>query len=293
MKKLLYFAIVISLIISCSKNNARITGEIKEASDKKVYLKQLNVDSSVSVDSTTTNSKGQFTLKTNVTSPTFFNINIGKKEMITLFVKPDDKIKVTGSYNDLSKNYEVEGSEGSLWIKELNTKLTSTQFALDSLRKAYIVLPKNESYADKLKEINTVWHSIINNQVKFSKDFILKNAISPVAYYALYQKFTSDEFVLIPENDLHSYKVVATSLKAMYPESQYTKAILKHLGEINLDMRNEKIRELISNSENTLPRIILTDIKGDTITLNSLKGKYIILDFTVLASKDSKQHNQE
>ena len=293
MKKILYFVIVIVFVISCSKNNTKITGEILNATGKSVYLNLLNVDSTICVDSTTINNKGEFTLKTDVTSPTFFNISIGAKETITLFMNPDTELKVTGNYNDLSKNYKVEGSEGSLWIKELNTQLTATQFALDSLRKAYLVLPTGDLYAEKVKNLNTMWHSVINKQIKFSKDFILEHAISPVSYYALYQKMTPEDFILIPENDLHTYKIVATSLKAMHPESQYTKAILKHLEEISLSIRQNKIKELIANSDHSLPKISLTDIEGDTITLNSLKGKYIILDFTVLGSQDSRQHHQE
>ena len=78
----------------------------------------------------------------------------------------------------------------------------------------------------------------------------------------------------------------------MYPESQYTKAILKHLDQINKDIRSENLRMLIANSENSLPEIRLPDTEGDTIALSSLKGKYIILDFTVLGLEWSKEYIQ-
>ncbi len=77
----------------------------------------------------------------------------------------------------------------------------------------------------------------------------------------------------------------------MYPESQYTQAILKHLSQINKGIRSEQLRQLIANSENTLPEISLPDRKGDTVSLNSLKGKYVVLDFTVLNTKDSKAYS--
>ena len=79
----------------------------------------------------------------------------------------------------------------------------------------------------------------------------------------------------------------------MYPESQYTKAILKHLKQINKNIQNAKIRELIANSETMLPSIRLANSQGDTIALSSLKNKYTVLDFTVLGSKDSKAYIDE
>ena len=79
----------------------------------------------------------------------------------------------------------------------------------------------------------------------------------------------------------------------MYPESQYTKAILKHLEQIAKGFQNERIRQLIENSENTLPEINLPNSKQDTIALSSLKGKYIILDFTLLAAKESSAYINE
>lgn len=82
-------------------------------------------------------------------------------------------------------------------------------------------------------------------------------------------------------------------MKAMYPESQYTKAILNHLDQINKAIQNMKIKQLINNSEGSLPEIHLPNAQGDTIALSSLKGKYILLDFTVLNSKDGVGYIQE
>lgn len=285
--------IILLVVISCTKTNVRIRGDIKEAGKQKVYLEQLNVDQAILIDSTETNKSGHFSLKTNVEQPTFLNVRIGPKESITLIADPDAEIELSGTLNGLSQNYWVDGSENSLWIKLLNFQLNRTQVALDSLKKAYIALPEDDKYKADREQLSATWDSVINKQVSFSKDFILKHAISPASYYALYQRFNNTDFILTPEQDLHSYKIVASSLKAMYPESQYTKAILKHLGQINRGIQNEKIRELIANSESTLPDIRLTNTLGDTITLSSMKGQYIILDFTVLGSREGRAYTSE
>ena len=79
----------------------------------------------------------------------------------------------------------------------------------------------------------------------------------------------------------------------MYPESQYTKAILQHLEQISQGMQNERIRQMIANAESNLPEINLPNAAGDTIALSSLKGKYIILDFNVLGENESVAYVKE
>ena len=43
--------VLLALAACTSKNNVKITGEIKEAENQKVYLEQLNVDQAVIIDS--------------------------------------------------------------------------------------------------------------------------------------------------------------------------------------------------------------------------------------------------
>jgi peroxiredoxin len=161
---------------------------------------------------------------------------------------------------------------------------------MDSLQKRFQTIPQGEANKAERIQIVTAWDSIARKQVEFSKDFILKHALSPASYYALYQRFSNNEYILIPETEVESFKIVASSLKAMYPESQYTQAILKHLKTIGKQFHNQQLRQLIDNSENALPEIRLQNAKGDTVLLSSLKGKYIILDFTVLNAKESANY---
>lgn len=292
-KTIISSAAIVLLLASCNKTNVNITGHIKEAGKQKIYLEQLNVDNTVIIDSTESNKNGEFKFKTFVEQPTFYNVKVGPREAITFIAEADENIELSGSFKGLSQNYWVDGSENSLWVKLLNFQLNNTVIQLDSLRNIYTNLAADKTYDTERHRLLQTWDSIINKQIKFSKDFILKHAVSPASYYALYQKFDKDNFILTPTEDLHSFKIVASSLKAMYPESQYTKAILKHLEQIAKGFQNERIRQLIENSENTLPEINLPNSKQDTIALSSLKGKYIILDFTLLAAKESSAYINE
>lgn len=290
MNKILYGTLILLAFSSCSQNNVTITGNIKNADRQKIYLERLNVGEAVLVDSTRTNAEGHFKFKTAVELPTFYNVKTASGEFITFIAEPDANIELTGTLEGLTHNYWVDGSENSLWVKLLNFQLHNTQIALDSLRKVFTAIPQDKAHKAEQFRVAAEWDSVKTKQANFSRDFILKHAISPASYYALYQKYNDNGFVLNPEEDLHSFKIVASSLRAMYPESPYTQAILTHLNQIGKEIRGEKLRQLIANSESTLPEIRLPNAKGDTIALSSLKGKYIILDFTVLNTRDSKSY---
>lgn len=293
-KKILLSVLAIVTLFSCSrKDQMKISGDIQNASKQKVYLEQLNVDQSVVVDSTETNRKGQFSFKREVTTPTFYNVRIGKNAFVTLLGEPDMHIRLKGNLEDLNNNYWVDGSEGSLWLKMLNYQLNRTRQTMDSLRNAYNALPEGNAYDSIRVHLETEWDTITGRQIKFSKDFILKHAVSPASYYALYQKFDNDNFILTPETNLHSYKIVASALKAMFPESQYTNAILKHLDLIKKNDNILRLQQLIANSETTLPEIKLPNSEGDTIALSSLKGKFVVLDFSVLGGADGRAYAAE
>lgn len=289
MARNIFVLLAISLAVgACTdKNRVKISGEIKDASKEKVYLEQVNVDKIVRVDSTQTDKSGNFSFKVRVETPTFYNVRVGNKEVVTVIAQPEEDIKVTGSLAGLGNNYWVDGSENSLWVKLLNFQLNNTRVVLDSLRKAYAALPAGATFAAERGKVAAAWDSVWMKQVNFSKEFILKHAVSPASYYALYQKLDDNNFVLSPDRDLHSYKVVASSLKAMYPESQYTQAILTHLAQISKEMNSERIRQLIANSESSLPEIRLPNVKGDTVALSAQKAKLVVLDFTVLTARDA------
>lgn len=291
-KNILFPVLAVVCFVSCKQYNTTIEGEIRDAGKQKVYLEQVNVDRILTTDSTRTDKKGKFSFGISVNEPIFYNLRVGN-ERITLLAEPDKKIVLNGALEGLGNNYWVEGSEGSLWIKLLNFQLNSTKTALDSLKKVYESLPETEAYASRRNAVAAEWDSVFLKQNRFSNDFILKHAVSPASYYALYQKIDDHTFVLTPESDLQAYKIVISSMTAMYPELQYTKALSNHYEQIRKNIQALKMRELIVNSENSLPEIELPDAGGKNISLSSLKGKYIILDFTILGTPESAAYIQE
>jgi len=290
-KRFLFITLIALLTVACGKNtNISIKGSIRNTEEGKVYLEQINVDNVVLIDSTIMDKSGGFVFKLNSVDGLFYNLKFPNNQIITIFAQPNDKLKISGDLNKLMSNYWVDGSEHSLWIKVLNFQINNTRIQMDSIRTKYKDVSLKNGMTSEIKSVIIKWDSILDEQKKFSRDFILKHATSPSSYFALYQKFDNKNFILDPIKDLQSYKIVASSLSAIYPNSIYTKAIMCNLKEIYSNIKAAQLKNIIDNSEARLPMVKLPDVKGDTISLGSLKDKFILLDFTMLTAKDSKPY---
>ena len=164
-KRIIFSAAVLLALASCNKHNVTITGSIKDAGKQKVYLEQINVGNSVAVDSTETNKAGEFRFKTFVEQPTFFNVKVGAKESITFIASADEHIQLSGSFQNLSENYWIDGSENSLWIKLLNFQLHNTVTLMDSLQRTFAALPQDAAHQAAREEVAHAWDSIVNKQI--------------------------------------------------------------------------------------------------------------------------------
>lgn len=291
MKRILLLGLLVVFIASCSKKaNVKITGAIKDAANTKVYLEQIDVNSRKTIDSTKMNKSGEFTFKLNIELPTFYALRFSNNEQITLIASPDEELEISGTLNDIKNNYWVDGSENSLWIKLLNFQMARTTTLTDSLKRSYQALPQGGEYDAQRQEYAKAWEEAVNKQISFTRDFIIKHATSPASYYALYQKIDDNIGVMDELEDLHYFKVVASSLTALYPESQYTKAIMNHLKQISQAIRSRQLAAVINNTEGSLPDINLPDVNGKNVSLNDLKAKLVVLDFGLITANESQEY---
>ncbi len=282
-----------AVFLSCQSGNVEISGKIGGTANTKVYLERQDVDRIVAVDSARISRSGEFSFRVQVTDPVYYVVRVGQEAAVTVVAEAGKQIFVEGERFGLEKNYRVSGSEASELVRELVLHLNATTTAMDSLQKRYRALPAEQVHDAERERLATNWDSVVAGQILFSRNFTIEHATSPAAYYALYQKLSPDRFVLSPVDELTSYKAVLSSLMAFYPESSYTKALSGHYEQIRKNMQSNRIRSLIEQSESSLPAIRLADQNGKEQRLESLKGKYILLDFTLLTAKAGASHTND
>jgi len=292
MRKLL-FALPLLLFWACNqKDTVKFEGKIDNADGKILYLDKLNIGSTQVLDSVTLDDEGNFKFKVENTKPEFYLLRLSNGKLITLLAEANETILLYSSSEDMGKKYIVEGSKGSKLVKEINDKLNDTKEKLASIRKEMEEKKNDADFSTVSQNLVADYVKALQEQREFSIDFIMKNATSLSSYMALYQKIDKNTFTLNENKDIQFVRIVASSMKALYPEHEYTKAILANLKELQKRMDNIKVQQLIQEKGSDFPEINLPDTNGKNRKLSSLKGKFIILSYWASQDAVSRKQNE-
>ncbi|MDX9770196.1 MAG: TlpA disulfide reductase family protein [Tenuifilaceae bacterium] len=225
-----------------------------------------------------------------LTEPTFFQLRFEgrRNQFMVLLLEPAENAAVEVDLKRFS-NYTVSGADESLKTQALTRRLAQTVKTLDSLN---VLLGKATAPAER-QSLNAEYEAAIDRQREFNTQFIWDNPMSRASVMALYQKVSDDRFVFESAEDVQLFKVVASSLIARYPDSDYAKGMLQDIKNQERVIRSHRLQELVQNVQSTLPEIALPNAKGDTVSLSSLRGKVILLDFWASFSQENLLENRE
>lgn len=264
---------------------AVISGKISNADGKLIYLDELNVASAQPADSARINSSGEFNLRQNVRIPTFFLLKLSENNFITLLIDSAEKVRVEADAINFSRDYKVTGSTGSQLVKELNQKLNSTKQKLDSISSLLSIYEKSPDIEKLKTEWNTQYDSIVDEQVRYSTDFVSQHPFSMASVLALYQKFDNDNYIV---RDLQALRIAASALNSFYPESEHVKALYTNTLQLIKRERAEKVQKLIEEKGQNSPDIVLPDLQGKDAALSAFRGKYVLVHFWSANDQNSR-----
>ena len=296
MKKLLLLSATALVAFSCGqKNKAHISGTFSGISKDTIYLEMLTTKGRTVVDSTVTNQQGnyRFTVSTPVAAPTFYNI-VYKQSSIPVIGSPGEKVKVN-SLCDLGRNYTVEGSDDSKLLKEFNTMYSNGVRSLDSLANLY---SETRPTPDNDARRTALLREYTQRYVKIKREhiaFIVKNASSMAAVYALYQRLPNDEALFNANDDRVYYRMVADSLADKYPASPHVIALLRDVKTQDdaAALAQQVSRQQAETAGLNHPEITLQDMFGKDHKLSELKNKAILLTFWSVTDPKGPAMNNE
>jgi peroxiredoxin len=285
--RIIFILIAITFIFSsCKKSNQfTISGKITHAEGKEITLEKLSVSSTKPVGKVTINKRGEFEFTGNAGIPAYYLLKLDDK-IITLLVDSTEQIVVKADIANLSREYAVEGSPGSVLVKELVLKLNTTEHKLDSLEalnKLYLGNPDHEKFKEKWSE---KYAKVVQEQTDFSNNFVMKNPFSMASIYALYQKFRKDGSYVI--RNLQTMRTAASALNSIYPKSDHVKALYQNTVQLLKNEKMRKMQQFIQEQGVNSPDIVLPDQNGKEIALSSLRGKYVLVHFWAATDRGSR-----
>jgi peroxiredoxin len=275
MKKTLFLFCCILAFTSCSKDKVKISGVISNAENSMIHLDEVDVYNTIPGDSIKLKKNGRFSFTIPAGIPSFYQLRLSPDKIIVLFPKPGDKIKISADANKLVSSLNIEGSHDTEQITKLIKMLNETRIQLDSIALLYEKAPD-----DSMKGIlNRNYQETLDKHRKNSIAYLLTNYNSLSSVYALYQQYQPGYYVFYKTADLQFFKIISDSLSKYHPKSRHVEALRAYTNNLIKDYNSQLLMRKANTSVVSLPPLRLPDGSGDSISLQSLKGKVVLLSF--------------
>ena len=291
MKKVVYFllALVVVGLGACDNGpKFKVQGEVTGAEDKTLYLEASGLEGVELLDSVKLGGNGSFSFaEACPESPEFYRLRMGG-QVINFAVDSIETITVKADAAKFDTDYTIEGSENNLKIKELVMLQAELQQKVDKLSKsgmpAGLAQTQLVNYVNEYKE-------------KVKRGYIYAAPNESYAYFALFQ--TLNGYMIFDpmsnKEDVKCFAAVATSLNNAYPHADRSRNLYNMVikGMKNTREPQQEVVEIDPSiiKEADIIDIKLKDLKGNARTLTELKGKVVLIDFTVYNNAMSAAHN--
>jgi peroxiredoxin len=257
--KTLFVFFSIAFLFSCNSKkveDATITGQLKNGANATIHFELITNTGDVAVDSTVADANGNFSLKNNASALDYYLLRTDNQNVAYLILKGGENISFTGDAKALERTYHVEGSPETKLLLELKCH---EQNLSDSMNTQYAIIragnPAEKDIAGAA--LQRQYDSLLRD---FAIRLIQNNFSSIVSLSASQYLDKQKDFDLLVQLD--------DSLKKALGDNKYVEVFSRQI---------EDMKKLPVGS--AAPEINLKSPEGKLISLSSLKGKIVIIDF--------------
>ena len=278
--KILALGLLVLLAASCGKNTS-IKGTLAGAPGRPLTVKLLDVNVYETLDTVKTDAAGAFRYALDVKSgqPQFVYLYDGDTKIASLLLQKGDKVVVEA---DTLGHYSVTGSEESALLQQVEQDFASFLSGMEN------TLAGAEE-GTPVAEVNQALSRQYISYYRKALTYIISHPHSLTVIPVLYQK-VNDSFPVFKEtSDAIHFRSVCDSLKTVYPESAYVKALDKEAERrLNLMSLQEKMKDAGSIN---FPALEMPDVKGEKVKLSDVDAKVILVQFWDASNAEQKMFN--
>lgn len=290
------FALIVGVVIfsSCkSEKTFEVKGEISAGAGDTLYLEHRGLDGVDIIDSLKIKKDGTFSFKAPAPeNPEFYQLRL-KDQLAVFAIDSMETLQVKADAENLTNTFTTINSVVNDQIKQIDNKAMNVRQSIFDLAKKH-----------DLKEIDDITYlqladSLLNEYKGFATQLIIGNPSGAAAYYALFQK-VDDYLIFDPMNkkDYSMFGAVATSWDRYYPGTSRSKHLYDFtMNALKTRRQTERQQEFFEKvpveTISEMPDIVLPNVNGQQVSLSSLKGNVVLLDFTVYNAKYTLQQNMK
>jgi peroxiredoxin len=267
-KSLLSLVALTLLFAACKndKNKFVIVGEINNMPEQTVLLEEMGINETKVLDSVKSNSKGHFELSGTGMEPGLYRVRFSENQYIFLSIYKEN-IKVVSDW----KNFEQYSVSGSPASESLRSFFANVRKYINDTRTIAMVMDSMRIRGnDSLLAVANRQLSDINVQLtQYIEHYSDTTQFLPNALFSVQ--------ILNPSVEKPFLDAFVASIPSRFPNAQFGKDYVVHYKK-NMGQAEGK-NQAAPLEGATAPEINMNTPSGQNITLSSLKGKYVLVDF--------------
>lgn len=278
MIKFLCSLFAFSLLASCGsdssenglENNFHIEGTIKNATNQEIRIEAQAQTGVIVVAKGKTESDGSFEITGNIPGMGIYSMIVGSdnRNAIALTLEKNDQVNISG---DLATFAIAPRISGTRWAKPLTTYMSLfNQFA-----KQQMEITMKES--DPNKQI-ALFERLRQPILKFAQQQVNKEPGNPVNIILASSLFPSSEsgFSNWNPKNMETLVKMGRAFDHEHADSPLTKMLTEQIGMIQAEFESYQQN---NSGELSAPEITAKNPAGIELSLSSLKGKVVLVDF--------------
>lgn len=269
MNKLYTFVLlaVITIFYSSCKQGFSVKGKIEGMPAQAFLLEELAIDGNRMVDSGMTNADGTFDLSFKADEEALYRLKFLQGKYILLALKNGDQAEITGTWDKL-EDYKVSGSMGSITMKSFLVNLRENINDMSTMK---MIVDSIKAHPEKDSLLASAQEDVRNINTRFL-EYVKKYADTT-------QSVACALFAANIINPAMEGPYVANFYKSLgkrFPDSKVAKDfIAKYMKEPA--PKAEQAAGAEPGEE--APDFSGQTPEGQTVTLSSMKGKFVLVDF--------------